>query len=87
MRAQIRLVISLALLTAGACAHRTAAETPIGAPGASGADGDVPSKRRGVIVPSDPKLGIAGAQPTSTTGTEGGRINSLGKGAPGASPP
>jgi hypothetical protein len=84
--AAVSLILTLAV---GGCAHRTAAATsPSGANDAPAADGDVPSKRRGVIVPSDPKLGISGAQPPSATGTEGGRIDgSLGKGASGASPP
>jgi len=87
MRAQLGLAISL-LLVGGSCAHRGAAPGSYDNHDSPAADRDVPSKRRGVITPSDPKLGIAGAQPASTTGTDSGHIdNSLGKGPSGASAP
>jgi hypothetical protein len=87
MRMQIGILGLAASLSLGGCAHRasgggnTASDN-----GSSPVDGDVPSTRRGIILPSDPAMGVAGAKPTS--GTQGGHIdNSLGKGAVGSSPP
>jgi hypothetical protein len=87
MRSQIGFAgISLILLLGG-CASRTAGETTVnGGQTSAGIDGGVPSKRHGLIVPSDPPMGISGSQ--STTGTESGRIDdSMGKGVSGGSPP
>jgi len=82
MKARIGLAGILLTIGLGGCAHRTAgmqSSTP--ANGVS-PDRDVPSKRRGVITPSDPPTGIAGQQPT--TGTDSGRIGeSIGKGVGG----
>ena len=58
------------LLALGGCAHRVAgAQTSNGGNAPASADGDVPSKRHGIVVPSDPNLNVAGTQPTSATGT------------------
>ncbi len=75
------------ILLLGGCASRTAGETTVnGGQTSAGLDGGVPSKRHGLIVPSDPPMGISGSQ--STTGTESGRIDdSMGKGVSGGSPP
>jgi hypothetical protein len=87
MRSELGLAISLVLGLAS-CAHRGAAPGSYDNHDSPAADRDVPSKRRGVITPSDPKLGIAGTQPTSATGTDSGHIdNSLSKGPSGAGSP
>jgi hypothetical protein len=87
MKAPIGIAGISLLLALGGCAHRTAGAQPSNG-GNPSADGDVPSKKRGVIVPSDPNLNMSGGQPTSATGTGGGRIDdSIGKGVGAGSPP
>ncbi|HZL17529.1 MAG TPA: hypothetical protein VFG23_07275 [Polyangia bacterium] len=79
------LVLSLAL---GGCAHHSAAARQVITANDPSTEPDVPSKRRGVIVPNDPKLGISGAQAPSGTGTEAGHVdNSMGKNAIGGAAP
>jgi hypothetical protein len=89
MRAPIGIAAIFLLLPLGGCAHRTAVAPPSnGGDVPASADGDVPSKKHGVMVPSDPKLNISGTQPTSSTGTGGGRMDdSIGKGVGGGGPP
>lgn len=88
MRAPIGIVGISLLLALGGCAHRTAGAQPSNGGNAPSADGDVPSGRHGVVVPSDPNLNVAGTQPASATGTGGGRIDgTIGKGVGGGSPP
>jgi hypothetical protein len=74
MKPLIRIFGISSIVALGGCAHRAA-------DGSVPVNGDVPSKRRGVILPSDP-AGPAGTR--TTTGTEGGRIDSsMGKGISG----
>lgn len=88
MRVPIGIAGISLLLALGGCAHRTAGAPPSNGGNAPSADGDVPSKKRGVVLPSDPKLNMSGTQPTSSTGTGGGRIDdSIGKGVGGGSSP
>jgi hypothetical protein len=71
MKSLIRIFGICSIAALGGCAHRAAG-------GSVPVNGDVPSKSRGMILPSDP----AGPAATrTTTGTEGGRIDSsMGKG-------
>jgi hypothetical protein len=76
------------LLALGGCAHHGAAAREVRPANDPSTEPDVPSQRRGVIVPNDPKLGISGAQAPSGTGTEGGHVdNSIGKSAIGGAAP
>ena len=83
---QIGVLGLTAIIALGGCAHgASGGGTTAGDNGSSPVDGDVPSTRRGIILPSDPAMG-SGAKPTS--GTQSGHIgDSLGKGSVGSSPP
>jgi hypothetical protein len=80
--------LSLMLLALGGCAHHSAAARQVSPANDPSTEPDVPSTRRGIIVPSDPKLGISGAQAPSGTGTEAGHVdNGIGKSAIGGAAP
>jgi hypothetical protein len=83
MRALVRFAGLSTILAFGSCARQmSGAETVNGGNRSGAVDGGVPSKRHGLIVPSDPAVGISG--PQSATGTESGRIDdSIGKGVGG----
>ena len=78
----------LLFLALGGCAHHSAAAEQVSPANDPSTEPDVPSNRRGVIVPNDSKLGVSGAQPPSGTGTEAGHVdNSMGKNAIGGAAP
>jgi hypothetical protein len=75
--------LSLVLLALGGCAHHSAAARQVSPANDPSTEPDVPSKRRGVIVPNDP-----GAPAPSGTGTEAGHVdNAIGKSAIGGAAP
>jgi hypothetical protein len=80
--------LCLVLWTLGACAHHSAAARQVSPANDPSTEPDVPSKRHGVIVPNDSKLGISGVQGPTGTGTEAGHVdNSIGKSAIGGAAP
>jgi hypothetical protein len=80
--------LALLLLALGGCAHHSAAARAVTPANDPSTEPDVPSKRRGIIVPNDPKLGISGSQAPSGTGTEAGHVdNGISKSANGGAAP